>query len=124
MRYHASVNHYTYRAEWWAERGEYGVRCIELPWLTGWAFSLQEATAAVEQAVDDYVAERTADGDEVPAPLTEQQYSGKFVVRTSPELHARLAIESAEQRVSMNHLVVQKLSGRPDRGLGELFDFD
>jgi predicted HicB family RNase H-like nuclease len=86
-------------------------RCIELPWLTRWALSLQEATAAVEQAVDEYVAERTADGDEVPASLTERQHSGKFVVRTSPELHARLVIEAAEQRVSMTHWVVQKLHG-------------
>ena len=65
----------------------------------------------------------TADGDEVPASLTERQHSGKFVVRTSPELHARLVIEAAEQRVSMNHWVVQKLSERTDRGLGNLFDF-
>ncbi len=124
MRYHPSVNHYTYRAEWWPERGEYVVRCIELPWLSRWAFSLQEATAAAEQAVDECVAERAADGGEVPAPLTERQHRGKFVVRTSPELHARLAIEAAEQHVSMNHWVVQKLSGRLDHRLSDLFDFD
>jgi predicted HicB family RNase H-like nuclease len=124
MRYHASVNHYTYRAEWWPERGEYVVRCIELPWLTRWAFSLQEATAAAEEAVDEYLTERLADGDEVPAPLTERQHNGKFMVRTSPELHTRLVIEAAEQRVSLNHWVVQKLSGRTDHRLGDLFDLD
>jgi predicted HicB family RNase H-like nuclease len=60
----------------------------------------------------------------VPAPLSERQYSGKFVVRTSPALHAQLVIEAAEQNVSMNQWVVQKLSGRRDRPLGGLFDFD
>ncbi len=60
----------------------------------------------------------------LPEPLTERQYSGKFVVRTSPALHARLVIEAAEQNVSMNHWVVQKLSGRADQRLGDLFDFD
>jgi predicted HicB family RNase H-like nuclease len=50
--------------------------------------------------------------------------SGKFVVRTSPALHARLVIEAAEQNVSMNQWVVQKLSGRFDRPLCGPFDFD
>jgi predicted HicB family RNase H-like nuclease len=124
MRYHTSREPLHHRAEWSPENFEYVVRCIELPWLSRAAATLQEATAAAEQAVDEYVAERTADGGEVPTPLTERQYSGKFMVRTSPELHARLAIEAAEQRVSMNHWVAQKLSGRLDHRLSDLFDFD
>jgi len=124
MRYHVTMNHYTYRAEWWPEHREYVVRCIELPLMSRCAPTLQEATAATEQAVDEFVVERKTDGGDVPAPLTERQYSGKFVVRTSPALHARLVIEAAEQNVSMNQWVVQKLSGRTDRGLGDLFDFD
>jgi hypothetical protein len=28
------VNHYTYRAEWSSEHGEYVGRCLELPWLS------------------------------------------------------------------------------------------
>ncbi|WP_420866045.1 toxin-antitoxin system HicB family antitoxin, partial [Mycobacterium lacus] len=44
--------------------------------------------------------------------------------RTSPALHLRLAVEAAEQHVSMNQWVVQKLSGRSERRLDSLFDFD
>jgi predicted HicB family RNase H-like nuclease len=47
-----------------------------------------------------------------PAPLTDRQYSGEFHVRTSPSLHSRLAVEAAEQRVSLNQWVVQKLAER------------
>ena len=107
------MNHYTYRAEWSPESGQYVARCIEFPSLSRWAPTVQEALASVEQAVDEHVAERLREGFDVPAPLTERQYSGKFVVRTSPALHARLAVEAAEQNVSMNQWVVQKLAGRP-----------
>jgi predicted HicB family RNase H-like nuclease len=117
------VNRYTYRAEWSSEHGEYVVRCIELPWLSQWAPTLQEATAAIERAVDELLAEREAAGEDVPRPLTERQYSGKFVVRTSPSLHARLAIEATEQNVSMNQWVVQKLAGRGGQSLGDIFGF-
>jgi HicB family len=52
------------------------------------------------------------------------KYNGTFVVRTSQELHARLAREAIEQCVSMNQWVVQKLSGRElPSGLG-LFGLD
>jgi predicted HicB family RNase H-like nuclease len=123
MRYQATMNHYTYRAEWCPEQGEYVAQCLELQWLSRWAPTLQEATAAVERAVDEFVAERESSGEEVPVPLTERQYRGKFVVRTSPALHARLVVEATEQNVSMNQWVVQKLSGKSAR-LCDLFDVD
>ena len=52
------MNHYTYRAEWSSERGEYVGRCLELPWLSQWAPTMQEAIAGVERAVDEHLAER------------------------------------------------------------------
>jgi predicted HicB family RNase H-like nuclease len=111
------VNRYTYRAEWSSEFGEYIGRCLELPWLSQRAPTLKEAIARVEQAVDEYLAER---GSDIPRPLTDRKFSGRFVVRTSPMLHARLAVEAAEQNVSMNQWVVSKLADRPPIGLFDL----
>ncbi len=107
------MNRYTYRAEWSSEFGEYIGRCLELPWLSQRAPTLREAIAGVEQAVNDYLAEREGD---IPRPLTDRKFSGRFIVRTSPMLHARLAVEAAEQNVSMNQWVVSKLADRPPIG--------
>jgi predicted HicB family RNase H-like nuclease len=52
-------------------------------------------------------------GEPVPTSLTERRYGGSFMVRTSPALHARLTIEAAEQRVSLNQWIIQKLAERP-----------
>jgi predicted HicB family RNase H-like nuclease len=60
-------------------------------------------------------------GGTPPAPLTDRRYSGNFTVRTSPELHARLVTEAAEQCVSLNQWVVLKLAGRPPLSLDDLF---
>ncbi|RRR43526.1 type II toxin-antitoxin system HicB family antitoxin [Mycolicibacter terrae] len=109
------MNHYTYRAEWSREYDEYVGRCIEMPWLTHWAPSMREAVAGVEAAVDEVLAEREGEG--VPEPITERKFSGTFLVRTSPSLHARLAVEAVDQNVSMNHWIVQKLADRPPSGL-------
>jgi predicted HicB family RNase H-like nuclease len=110
------VNHYTYRAEWSSEHGEYVGRCLELPWLSQWAPTMQAAIAGVERAVDEHLAEC---GEDVPPPLTERTFSGKFLVRTSSALHARLTVEAADQNVSLNQWVVQKLADRPPIGLSD-----
>ena len=111
------MNRYTYRAEWSSEFREYISRCLELPWLSHRAPTLAEAIAGIERAVDEYLAER--DGD-VPRPLTDRKFSGRFLVRTSPMLHARLTVEAAEQNVSLNQWAVQKLADRPPIGLFDL----
>ncbi len=72
----------------------------------------QQAITEIQAAVDEHVAGMQNLGETPPTPLAERSFSGTFVVRTSPELHGRLAREAAEERVSMNQWVVQKLSGR------------
>jgi predicted HicB family RNase H-like nuclease len=111
------MNRYTYRAEWSSEFREYISRCLELPWLSQRAPTLTEAVAGIERAVDEYLAERDGDG---PRPLTDRKFSGRFLVRTSPMLHARLTVEPAEQNVSLNQWVVQKLADRPPISLFDL----
>lgn len=88
-----------------------------MPWLSQRAPTLKEAIAAVEHAVDEYLEE--SDGH-APRPLTERTFSGRFLVRTSPMLHSRLTVEAAEQNVSMNQWVVQKLADQPPIGLLDL----
>ena len=111
------MTRYTYRAEWSSEHSEYVGRCLEVPWLSQWGPTMQSAIAGVERGVDEHLAER---GGEVPPPLTARKFSGKFLVRTSPALHARLTVEAAEQNVSLNQWVVQKLADRPPIGLFDL----
>ncbi|WP_224864393.1 toxin-antitoxin system HicB family antitoxin [[Mycobacterium] zoologicum] len=56
-------------------------------------------------------------GESVPPPITDKKFSGNILIRTSPSLHARLAVEAADQNVSMNHWMVQKLADRPPSSL-------
>ena len=112
--FEAAANHYTYRVQWSTDDGAYLGRCLEFAGLFERAPTAQQALARVEQAVMEQI--ETFDrvfGGEPPKALTEQNYSGRFMVRTSPALHERLVIEAAEQGVSLNQWVVQKLVDRP-----------
>ncbi len=46
----------------------------------------------------------------IPEALSEKVFSGKFVVRVPSDVHRLLAIQAAEQGVSMNRLVSAKLA--------------
>jgi predicted HicB family RNase H-like nuclease len=118
------VNHYTYRVEWAPEQYEYVGVCLEFPFLREPAPTAPDALTAITAAVDRHLIELQEFDHAAPPPLTERNYTGTFVVRTSRELHARLAREAVEQRVSMNQWVVQKLSGREFPSGLSLFGID
>ena len=46
----------------------------------------------------------------IPIPEDAEDYSGKFVVRIPKTLHKRLAVEANKEGISLNQLVLYKLS--------------
>jgi predicted HicB family RNase H-like nuclease len=117
-----AVNNYTYRIEWSFETCEYVGRCLEFPLQFSNAPTAQGAVQGIERNVAEVVADLEACGAPSPESISDRRYSGNFVVRTSPQLHARLVVEASEQGASLNHWVVQKLAGRnPTPSLDDLF---
>jgi HicB family len=108
------MTEYTYRAMWSPSELSFIGTCLEFPGLRGRGQTAAEAIAAVEQLVNEDVSAAVGTGWTPPDSLTDREYSGRFVLRISPELHAHLAVEAAERRVSLNQWVVQKLVNRTD----------
>lgn len=106
------MSEYTYRAEWAPDACRYLGLCLEFPDVSSYALTAGDAIAAVERKVAAEVAALEAADLPVPESLTDRRYSGKFVVRVSPELHARLVVEAAEQNVSLNQWVMRKMVER------------
>ncbi|MFA5187533.1 MAG: toxin-antitoxin system HicB family antitoxin [Patescibacteria group bacterium] len=106
-----SVDHYTYRVTWSPDDGEHLALCAEFPSLSWLAGSPEAALKGIRQVVSDVLADMKASGEAVPVPLAEKHYSGEFRVRIPPELHRALAMQAAEQRVSLNRLASAKLAG-------------
>jgi predicted HicB family RNase H-like nuclease len=104
------VNHYTYRVSWSPEDGEHVATCAEFPSLSWLARTPEAALAGIRRVVADVVADLEASGEPVPHPLPEKNYSGEFRVRIPPLLHRSLALQAAEQGVSLNRLASAKLA--------------
>ena len=104
------VSHYTYRVAWSAEDAEFVATCLEFSSLSWLAASQVEALQGLEAVVRDVVADLEAQGEQVPVPLSERQFSGKFNVRVGEHLHRDLAMHAAEDGMSLNQYVVKKLA--------------
>jgi hypothetical protein len=95
---------------WSAEDGEHVGLCVEFPSLSWLAPSPEFALEGIRSLVWDTVREMEDAGEEVPVPLAVKHYSGQFRVRIPPQVHRSLALEAAEQGVSLNRLASAKLS--------------
>jgi predicted HicB family RNase H-like nuclease len=102
---------YTYRVTWSPEDDEYVGLCVEFPSLSWLAKTPETALSGVRKVVAESVADMQANGEEPPAALAEKHYSGEFRVRIPPHVHRTLAMEAAEQGISLNRLASAKLTG-------------
>jgi predicted HicB family RNase H-like nuclease len=105
----SNYNHYTYRVTWSQEDNEYVALCAEFPSLSYLAETQSEALTGMLKLVKEVVADMQANNEPLPEPFAEREYSGKFVVRIPPEQHKHLALEAAEQGVSLNRYISSKL---------------
>jgi len=105
------VSHYTYRVSWSAEDGEFVATCLEFPSVSWLAASQVEALEGLMALLRDIVADMEEQGEDIPLPLSERRFSGKFNVRIGEQLHRALAMQAAEEHMSLNQYVVKKLAG-------------
>lgn len=104
------VSHYTYRVAWSAEDGEFVATCLEFPSLSWLAPTQIEALQGLEDLLQDVLSDMESAGEQIPAPMSERRFSGKFLVRVGEELHRDLVMHAAEQQMSLNQYVVRKLA--------------
>ena len=101
---------YTYRVTWSEEDQEYLGLCVEFPSLSWLASQPEDALRGISQVVVEVVVDLESNGEPIPEPISTKKYSGKFMVRIPPNLHRNLALQAAEDGISLNRLASDKLS--------------
>lgn len=104
------VSHYTYRITWSVEDNEFVATCLEFPSLSWLAPNQIDALTGLENVITETIQDMNAEGEDIPKPLSKRSYSGKFNLRVGETLHRRLAIEAAQEKISINQLIVRRLN--------------
>lgn len=104
------ADRYTYRVFWSDEDDEFVATVAEMPSVSWLEPTQTAALEGLHRVVEDVIVDMQANNEPIPAPIRDRHYSGKFLVRIPPELHRKLAIEAAEEHVSLNRLVASRLA--------------
>ena len=103
------VEKYAYRVEWSEVAGTHVSRCAEFPSLAAHGEKAAEALIELEKVVFETIKWMKEEGEDIPAALSTRKYKGNLTLRVPSDVHRKLAIESAEQGVSINQLILSKL---------------
>ena len=101
---------YVYSVVWSEEDEAFIGRVLEFPSLAAHGSTQAKALNEIRSVVEHTFEDLLESGEEVPEPLNKRPYSGKLVVRLPKYLHRQLAIEAAEEGVSLNQLISTKLA--------------
>lgn len=99
------ANKYCYRIIWSEEDNEFVGLCAEFPGLSWLADNQADALRGIVDLVKDSLSDMEQNGEKIPEPISLRNYSGHFVVRTTPDMHRKLAMLANEAGVSLNRYV-------------------
>ena len=104
-----NADHYTYRVRWSGEDEAFVGTVAELASLSWLSDTQQDAFLGIRALVADVLDDMRESGETPPEAIADRSYSGKFMVRLTPEAHRQLVLDAAEQHVSLNRLAASRL---------------
>jgi predicted HicB family RNase H-like nuclease len=104
------IDKYTYRVEWSGEDNAHVASCLEFPSLAAHGGTAGKALAEIEKVVAETVKWLTEAGEPIPEQLGLKRYKGNLTLRVPEEVHKKLAIQSAENGVSINQYILAKIA--------------
>ncbi len=94
------------------EEGEhyYYGKILELDGCQSTGETMEELYESLNEAMEEYIEIKLEQGYEIPLPIKENDFSGKFVIRLPKSLHQRLALEAQKEGISLNQYALYKLA--------------
>ena len=104
------ASRYEYRVAWSEEDDVFIGRVTEFSLLAAHGDTEEEALREIRFVVQEVLEDLKEKGEAVPPPLSTRKYSGKINLRMPEYLHRDLVMEAARQGISLNQLILLRLS--------------
>lgn len=85
-------------------------RYLELPEARTHAESYEELEKRMKEVLELTIECRLKNNEDIPEPLAEDDFSGRFTLRIPKSLHRDLTVEAKNENVSLNQLALYKLA--------------
>lgn len=101
---------FTYRAEWSDEDGVHIARALEMPSIKAHGSSPEEAIKELKIPLEMALEMLLEEGSKLPEPISTSDFKGRVLLRMTPEKHKEMAMRAAESGISLNQLILTKIS--------------
>lgn len=108
----SKAQQYTYRTHPCEDGDGFVSKPVEWPSLSAFGATMYDALEEAQNLVAFCIDDCEQDGDAYPEPIHHREFSGKFVLRITQELHRELALEAAEHSQSLNQYIATQLLKR------------
>jgi len=90
--------------------GQYTAEIMEFPNCVASGDDAADALSKLEQVASDWIAAALEQGQDIPDPLDNADYSGRLVLRMPRGLHRRAALLAEREGASLNQFIVTCLA--------------
>lgn len=88
-----------------AEEGGFNCEVLEFPGCYATGDDAAEATENLEEAMSLWVETTLGQGQDIPEPISADDYSGRFTLRLPPSIHHRADLLARVEGVSLNRFL-------------------
>ena len=92
------------------EDGRFTAGIMEFPGCVAFGDDASSALEALEGVAVDWLEAALEQGQDIPAPAADAEYSGRLVLRLSKSLHRRAAACARQEGVSLNSFITTSLA--------------
>lgn len=104
------ADRYRFSVGWSNEDRAFVARVAEFPALSADGSTQRKALQEMQSILKSVLRDLKKSGQSIPTPFGERRFSGRLNLRMPASLHRQLAIEAAQQGVSLNQIIIVKLS--------------
>jgi antitoxin HicB len=90
--------------------GSFRAEVLEFPGCLAVGETQAEALASLERAAESWIEAALDQGQNIPEPMENTEYSGKLVVRLPKSLHKRAAQAADREGVSLNSFIITSIA--------------
>ena len=85
-------------------------KILELDGCQSTGETMEELYESLNETMEGYIEIKLEQGYDIPLPIKENDFSGKFVIRLPKSLHQRLTLEAQKEGISLNQYALYKLA--------------
>lgn len=104
-----SADYYCYTVAWSEDDRAYLARVAEFPSLAAHGDTQETSLRQIRFVVSAVLRDLKKSGEPIPKPFGRTKFSGRLNLRMPGYLHRQLAVEAAQQGISLNQLINLKL---------------